>query len=163
MGVLISGTVIQGVRAHDLASQAKSCRSCCMNQRMADTRRWVLMGVLLTLPSQSCVQVQVPAEATSWGRDTNSFLGMLVSSLDTTSLHPRGPSTRRGVDKTTHSKNKHHTDKSCLIESSQKYLTKTKVIAFAFKRSPSLISTGMSYSTSAGSRWKRAAAVSTAS
>jgi hypothetical protein len=24
------------------------------------------------------------------GRDTNSFLGMLVSSLDTSSLHPRG-------------------------------------------------------------------------
>jgi hypothetical protein len=97
------------------------------------------------------------------GWDTNSFLGMLVSSLDTSNLHPRGPSTRRGVDKTTHSKNKHHTDKSYLIDSSQKYLTKTKVITSAFKRSPSLISTGMSYSTSVGSRWKRAAAVSTAS
>jgi hypothetical protein len=33
--------------------------------RMVDTRRWVLMGVLLTLPSRSCVQVQVPVEATS--------------------------------------------------------------------------------------------------
>jgi hypothetical protein len=97
------------------------------------------------------------------GRDTNSFLGVLVSSLDTSSLHPRGPSTRRGIDKTTHSKNMHHTEKNCLIDSSQKYLTKTKVITSAFKQSPSLISTGMSYSTSVGSRWKRAAAVSTTS
>jgi hypothetical protein len=88
---------------------------------------------------------------------------MLVSSLDTSSLHPRGPSTRRGVGNATHSKNKCHTDKSCLIDSSQKYLTKTKVITSAFKRSPSLISTGMNYSTSAGSCWKRAAAVSTVS
>jgi hypothetical protein len=61
-----------------------------MNQRMADTRRWVLMGVLLTLRSRSCVQVQVPVEATSWDWDTNSSLGMLVSSPDTSSLHPRG-------------------------------------------------------------------------
>jgi hypothetical protein len=65
MGALVSGTVIQGVRAHGLDSQAKSCRSCCMNQRLADTRRWVLTGVLLTLPSRSYVQVQVPVEATS--------------------------------------------------------------------------------------------------
>jgi hypothetical protein len=50
-----------------------------------------------------------------------------------------------------------------LINSSQKYLTKTKVITSAFKRSPSLISTGMSYSTSTGSCWKRVAAVSTTS
>jgi hypothetical protein len=61
------------------------------------------------------------------------------------------------------SKNKYCTDKSYLIDSSQKYLTKTKVITSAFKRGPSLISTGMSYSTSVGSRWKRAAAVSIAS
>jgi hypothetical protein len=81
---------------------------------------------------------------------------MLVSSLDTSSLHPWGPSTRRGVGNATHSKNKYRTDKRCLINSSQKYLTKTKVITSAFKRSPSLISTGMSYSTSARSRWKRA-------
>jgi hypothetical protein len=45
-----------------------------MNQRMADTRRWVLMGVLLTLPSRSCVQVQVPVEATSWGLGHQLFL-----------------------------------------------------------------------------------------
>jgi hypothetical protein len=37
-------------------------------------------------------------------QDTNSFLGMLVSSLDTSRLHSRGPSTRRGVGKVTHSK-----------------------------------------------------------
>jgi hypothetical protein len=61
------------------------------------------------------------------------------------------------------SKNKYCTDKSYLIDGSQKYLTKTKVITSAFKWGPSLISTGMSYSTSVGSRWKRAAAVSIAS
>jgi hypothetical protein len=93
------------------------------------------------------------------GRVTNSCLGMLVSSPDTSSLHPWGPSTRRGVGNATHSKNKYHTDKSCSIDSSQKYLTKTKLITSAFKRNPSLISIGMSYSSSAGSRWKRAAAV----
>jgi hypothetical protein len=74
MGVLVSGTVIQGVWAHDWASQAKSCRSCCMNQRVADTKRWVLMGVLLTLPSRSYVQVQVLVEATSWGLGHQLFL-----------------------------------------------------------------------------------------
>jgi hypothetical protein len=97
------------------------------------------------------------------GRVANSLLGMLASSLDTSSLHPRGGKYRKGVGNATHSKNKYHTDKSCLIDSSQKYLTKTKVITSAFKQSPSLISTGMSYSTSAGSRWKRAATVSTTS
>jgi hypothetical protein len=51
------------------------------------------MGVLLTLPSQSCVQVQVPVEAASWG-PLPTLLGMLVSSLDTSSLHPRGAGTR---------------------------------------------------------------------
>jgi hypothetical protein len=51
------------------------------------------MGVLLTLPSRSCVQVQVLVEAASWG-SFPTLLGMLVSSLDTSSLHPRGPDTR---------------------------------------------------------------------
>jgi hypothetical protein len=51
------------------------------------------MGVLLTLPSRSCVQVQVPVEAASWG-PLPTLLGMLVFSLDTLSLHPRGPGTR---------------------------------------------------------------------
>jgi hypothetical protein len=74
MGVLVSGIVIQGVRAHGLASQTKSCRSCCMNQMMVDTRRWVLMGVLLTLRSRSCVQIQVPVEATSLGLGHQLFL-----------------------------------------------------------------------------------------
>jgi hypothetical protein len=45
-----------------------------MNQRMVDTRRWVLVGVLLTLLSQSCVQVQVPVEAASWGPGHQLFL-----------------------------------------------------------------------------------------
>jgi hypothetical protein len=88
---------------------------------------------------------------------------MLVSSSTRQAYIPRGPSTRRGVGKTTHNKDKYCTDKSCFINSSQKYLTKTKVITSAFKRSPSLISTGVNYSTSVGSRWKRTTAVSTAS
>jgi hypothetical protein len=99
-----------------------------MNQRMADTKRWTLMGVLLTLPNRSCVQVRAQSRLPPGGRDTNSFLGMLVSSLDTSSLHPRGAGIKREVDKTTHSKNKHHTDKSYLIDSSQKYLTKTELL-----------------------------------
>jgi hypothetical protein len=61
------------------------------------------------------------------------------------------------------SKNKYCTDKSYLTDSSQKYLTKTKVIASAFKCGPSLISTSMSYSTSVGPHWKRATVVSTTS
>jgi hypothetical protein len=32
------------------------------------------MGVLLTLPSRSCVQVQVPVETTSWGPGHQLFL-----------------------------------------------------------------------------------------
>jgi hypothetical protein len=50
-------------------------------------------GVQLTLPSRSCIQVQVPVEAASWG-PFPTLLGMLVSSLDTSSLHPRGLGTR---------------------------------------------------------------------
>jgi hypothetical protein len=52
------------------------------------------VGVLLMLPSQSCVQAEVPVEATSWGPPPNSFLGMMVCSLDKSSLHPRGPGTK---------------------------------------------------------------------
>jgi hypothetical protein len=51
------------------------------------------MGVLLTLPSRSCVQVQVLVEAASWG-PFPTLLGMLASSLDTSSLHPTGPGTK---------------------------------------------------------------------
>jgi hypothetical protein len=51
------------------------------------------MGVLLTLPSRSYVQVQVPVKAASWG-PLPTLLGMQVFSLDTSSLHPRGPGTR---------------------------------------------------------------------
>jgi hypothetical protein len=51
------------------------------------------VGVLLTLPSQSYVQAQVPVEAASWG-SLPTLLGILVSNLDTSSLHPRGPGTR---------------------------------------------------------------------
>jgi hypothetical protein len=52
------------------------------------------VGVLLMLPSRSCVQAQVPVEATSWGPPPNSFLGMLVCSLDKSSLHPMGAGTK---------------------------------------------------------------------
>jgi hypothetical protein len=63
------------------------------------------MGVLLTLPSRSYVQVKVPVEAASWG-PLPTLLGMLVSSLDTSSLHPRGARYLRGVGSTTHNRGK---------------------------------------------------------
>jgi hypothetical protein len=63
------------------------------------------MGVLLTLPSRSCVQVQVPVEATSWG-PLPTFLSMLVSSLDTSSLHPMGARYQEGVSNATHNRDK---------------------------------------------------------
>ena len=63
------------------------------------------MGVLLTLPSRSYVQVQVPVEAASWG-PLPTFLGMLVSSLDTSSLHPRGAMYQKGVGNATHNRDK---------------------------------------------------------
>ena len=68
------------------------------------------MGVLLTLPSQSCVQVQVPVEAASWG-PFPTLLGMLVSSLGTSSLHPTGARYQGGVSDTTHNRDKWYTDK----------------------------------------------------
>jgi hypothetical protein len=58
------------------------------------------MGVLLTLPSQGCVQAQVPVEAASWGLFP-TLLGMLVSSLNTSSLHPRGARYQEGVGNAT--------------------------------------------------------------
>jgi hypothetical protein len=63
------------------------------------------MGVLLTLLSRSCVQVQAPVEAASWG-PLPTLLGMLVSSLDTSSLHPRGARYLGGVGNATHNRDK---------------------------------------------------------
>jgi hypothetical protein len=63
------------------------------------------MGVLLMLPSRSCVQVQVPVEATSWG-PFPTLLGMLVSNLDTSSLQPRGARYQGGVGNATHNRDK---------------------------------------------------------
>jgi hypothetical protein len=68
------------------------------------------MGVLLTLPSRSCVKVQVPVEAASWG-SFPTLLGMLASSLDTSSLHPTGARYQGGVGNTTHNRDKWYTDK----------------------------------------------------
>jgi hypothetical protein len=62
------------------------------------------MGVLLTLPSRSCVQVQVPVEAASWW-PLPTLLGMLVSNLDTPSLYPRG-ARYHGVGSATHNRHK---------------------------------------------------------
>jgi hypothetical protein len=64
-----------------------------MYQRMAKCQTMGPMSALLMLPSRSRVQVQVPVEAASWG-PFPALLGMLVSSLDTSSLPPRGPGTR---------------------------------------------------------------------
>jgi hypothetical protein len=65
-GVLVPKTTIQGVRTHNLASQTKPCRS------QACIKGWLVsmvgpVGVLLMLPSRSCVHAQVPVEATFWG------------------------------------------------------------------------------------------------
>jgi hypothetical protein len=68
-------------------------------------------GVLLMLPSRSCVQAQVPVEATSCGPLPNSFLGMLVCSLDKSSLHPRGARYQGGIGYTTHNRDKWYTNK----------------------------------------------------
>jgi hypothetical protein len=122
------------------------------------------MGVLLTLPSRSCVQVQVPGEATSWRPGHQLFLryaGIQSRHIEPTSQGGQVPGDKLVTPHTVRTNTIQ--DKSCFIDSSQKYLTKTKVITPAFKRSPSLISIGMSYSTSAGSHWKRAAVVATAS
>jgi hypothetical protein len=122
------------------------------------------MGVLLTLPSRSCVQVQVPVEATSWGPGLHLFLryaGIQPRHVEPKSQGGQVPGEELVTPHT--ARTKYHTDKSYLIDISQKYLTKAKVITSTVKRSPSLISTGMNYSTSAGSRWKRAAVVSTTS
>jgi hypothetical protein len=69
------------------------------------------MGVLLMLPSRSCVQAQVPVEATSWGPPPNSFLGMLVCSLSKSSLHLRGGRHQGRISYTTHNRDKRYTDK----------------------------------------------------
>jgi hypothetical protein len=63
------------------------------------------MGVLLTLPSRSYVQVQVPVEAASWG-PLPTLLSMLVSSLNTLSLHPKGSRYQEGVGNATHNRDK---------------------------------------------------------
>jgi hypothetical protein len=64
------------------------------------------VGILLALPSRSYVQAQVPVEATSWGPPPNSFLGMLVCSLDKSSLHPRGARYQGRISYTTRNKDK---------------------------------------------------------
>jgi hypothetical protein len=52
------------------------------------------MGVLLTLPSRSCVQVQVLVEATSWGLlPTLSYVYWYPASTRRAYI-PGGPSTR---------------------------------------------------------------------
>jgi hypothetical protein len=59
------------------------------------------MGVLLTLPSRSCIQVQVPVEAVSWG-PLPTLSGILVSSLDTSIIHPTGARYQGRVGNATH-------------------------------------------------------------
>jgi hypothetical protein len=69
------------------------------------------VGVLLMLPSRSCVQAHVPVKATSWGPSPNSFLGMLVCILDKSSLRPRGARYQGGIGNTMHNRDKWYTDK----------------------------------------------------
>jgi hypothetical protein len=58
--------------------------------------------VLLKLQSLSCVQVQVPV----LDRTTSFLFGILVSSLNTSSLPTRGAKYQREVDSATHHKGK---------------------------------------------------------
>jgi hypothetical protein len=109
--------------------------------------------VLLTLLSQSCVQVQVPVEATSWGPGHQLFLryaGIQPRHVEPTSQRGQVPGKELVTPHTARANTIHI--RAVFINSSQKYLTKTKVITSAFKRSPSLISTGKDYATSVGSR-----------
>jgi hypothetical protein len=64
------------------------------------------MGALLKLHSQGCVQVRVLVETTFWGPGHEFFLSILASSLDMSSLHTRGPSTREKLVTNAHSKGK---------------------------------------------------------
>jgi hypothetical protein len=64
------------------------------------------MGALLKLPSQGCVQVQVPVETTSWGLGHQFFLKYTGPILDTSSLHPRGAKYQGEVGNNAHSRDK---------------------------------------------------------
>jgi hypothetical protein len=61
-----------------------------MNQRMLDTRRWVLWVCYLHFLAEAVYRCRSQSRLPPRGRVTNPLLSMLVSSLDTSSLHPRG-------------------------------------------------------------------------
>jgi hypothetical protein len=68
------------------------------------------VGVLLMLPSQSCVQAQVPVEATSWG---HCQLFLRYASLQPRRIEPtsQGAKYQGGIGYTTHNRDKWYTDK----------------------------------------------------
>jgi hypothetical protein len=77
-----------------------------MNQRMVDTRRWVLWVCYLHFLAEAVYRSRSQLRLPPGGRVTNSFLGILVSNLDTLSLHPRGAKYQGGVGNITHNKDK---------------------------------------------------------
>jgi hypothetical protein len=90
---------------------------------------------------------------------TNSFLSILASSLDTSSLHHRGPGTSEKLVTT-------HTTKTDSIQISSvtvKLILPKNIITSRFPAGPLLSLCRFGYSSSAGSRWKRSATSSTVS
>ena len=65
MGVLVSGTVIQGGPGTRLGFLGQTLQVLLHESKDGRYQTMGPMGVLLTLQSRSCVQVQVPVEATS--------------------------------------------------------------------------------------------------
>jgi hypothetical protein len=64
------------------------------------------MGALLKPPSQAMYRSRSQSRLSPGGRVTNYFLGILVSSLDTSSLHPRGAKYQGEVGNDAHSEDK---------------------------------------------------------
>jgi hypothetical protein len=77
-----------------------------MNQRIEDTSWWVLWVCYQNFLAQDVCRSRFQSKLTPGGRVTNSFLGILVSSLDTSSLHSRGAKYQGEVGIATHSKGK---------------------------------------------------------
>jgi hypothetical protein len=83
-----------------------------MNQRMADTRRWVLWVRYLNFLAKVVCRSRSQSRLPPGGRVTNSFLGILASSLDTSSLHPRGAKYQGEVGNDAHNKDKYVTSQN---------------------------------------------------
>jgi hypothetical protein len=77
-----------------------------MNQRIKDTSWWVLWVHYQNFLAKAVYRSRSQSRLPPGGRVTNSFLGTLVSSLDTSSIHPRGAKYQGEVGNATHSEDK---------------------------------------------------------